>query len=100
VLAALLVGFDVWLCAYHWADMVGNLEAQFVIITPAFVVQHVLFKRHVDARHDETTERLDAQDETLAEQRQQVGELHRFHVRGELPERELRPWLHDEPPTT
>ena len=30
-------------------------------------------------------------------QQQQVGELHAFHVEGRLPEREVRPWLHDKP---
>ena len=33
VLAALLLALDVYLLAYRWADVAGNIEAQFIIST-------------------------------------------------------------------
>jgi hypothetical protein len=104
VLAALLVGLDVYFLGWRLAEVQGNVEAQFIIVTPAFLISHLAHKRRQDrqhaermqaddARHLETRRRLEAMD-------RRVTELHDFHVRGKLPERELRPWLHDEPPTT
>ena len=63
--ALLLVALDVYLIAYHWADVGGNVEAQFIIVTPQFVALHVLSKRRADRHHAETQARLDAQDQAL-----------------------------------
>lgn len=76
ILAALLVALDAYLLLYRWQDVGGNIEAQLVIITPAFLLQHVALRRHVDRRHAETTERLDAQDEALAAAHAKVADLH------------------------
>lgn len=74
--ALLLVALDAYLIGWRWADIAGNVEAQFVIITPAFLLQHFALRRHVDRRHAETAQRLDAQDEALAEAHAKVTELH------------------------
>lgn len=74
--AALLVALDAYLLLYRWNDVAGNIEAQFVITTPAFLLQHLALKRHVDRRHAETAQRLDAQDEALAAAHAKVTELH------------------------
>jgi hypothetical protein len=47
-----------YLVVYRWADVAGNLEAQVVITTPAFVAHHLLIRRHVDRRHAETRDAL------------------------------------------
>lgn len=101
VLAVLLVALDVYLVGWRWSDVAGNIEAQFVIVTPAFVAHHVLMRRHADRLHAQRLEEDHArhleQRHLLAAVREQVGELHDFHVRGKLPDRELRPWLYDDP---
>jgi membrane protein implicated in regulation of membrane protease activity len=74
--ALLLVALDAYLLLYRWNDVAGNIEAQFVIITPAFLLQHLALKRHVDRRHTETAQRLDAQDEALAAAHAKVTALH------------------------
>lgn len=71
--ALLLVALDVYLIGWRWNDVAGNVEAQFVIITPAFLLQHFALKQHVDKRHAETEQRLDAQDQALAK----VDDIHR-----------------------
>jgi membrane protein implicated in regulation of membrane protease activity len=76
VAALLLVALDAYLLLYRWSDVGGNIEAQFVIITPAFLLQHLALRRHVDRRHAETAQRLDAQDEALAANRAKVADLH------------------------
>lgn len=65
LLAALLLALDVYLLGWRWADVAGNVEAQFIIITPAFIAQHIALRRHVDRRHAEVHQRLDAQDHAL-----------------------------------
>lgn len=75
-LAVLLVALDAYLLLYRWGDVAGNIEAQFVIITPAFLLQHLALRRHVDRRHAEVHQRLDAQDQALAAAHQQVADLH------------------------
>lgn len=75
-LAALLLCLDAYLLLYRWNDVAGNIEAQFVIITPAFLLQHLALKRHVDRRHAEVHQRLDAQDEALAAAHAKVTDLH------------------------
>jgi membrane protein implicated in regulation of membrane protease activity len=76
LLAALLLALDVYLVAWRWSDVGGNIEAQFVIVTPAFLLQHLALRRHVDKRHAQTEQRLDAQDEALAAAHTKVAELH------------------------
>jgi hypothetical protein len=101
LLAAALLALDVWLCLYRWSDMVGNLEAQVVIVTPAFLLHHVLMRRHVDRKEEarkeeERARHLEQRTREQAMERK-LTELHDFHVRGKLPDRELRPWLHSDP---
>lgn len=74
--AVLLVALDAYLLLYRWNDVAGNVEAQFIIITPAFLLQHLALRRHVDKRHAEVHQRLDAQDEALAAAHAKVAELH------------------------
>ncbi len=72
LLAALLLALDVYLLAWRWADVAGNIEAQFVIITPAFLLKHLADRRNrrrhqaeLHCRLDEVHQRLDAQDAAL-----------------------------------
>lgn len=65
VLALLLVALDVYLVGWRWADVGGNVEAQFIISTPGFVALHVLSKRRAERHHAQTQQRLDKQDEAL-----------------------------------
>lgn len=65
LLAGPLVTLDVYLIGWRWADVGGNVEAQFIIVTPAFLIQHAALRRHVDRRHAELHRRLDAQDAAL-----------------------------------
>jgi membrane protein implicated in regulation of membrane protease activity len=94
LLVAALVALDVYLIRWHWSDVAGNVEAQFILVTPAFIAHHLLLRRHLDRRHAETSGRLAAQDEAMATAHEQLAELHAFHVEGRLPDREVRPWLH------
>ena len=64
--ALLLLVLDVYLIGWRWNDVAGNVEAQFVIVTPAFLAHHIATKRRADRQHAETQARLDAQDQALA----------------------------------
>ena len=66
ILSVLLVTLDVYLVGWRWADVGGNIEAQFVIVTPGFIALHVLSRRRAERHHAETQARLDAQDQALA----------------------------------
>ena len=76
LVALLLVALDVYLVGWRWNDIAGNVEAQFIIVTPAFLAHHLATKRRQDRQHAETQARLDAQDEALAEAHAKVTELH------------------------
>lgn len=99
LMVAVVVGLlvlDSYLCTFHWSDMVGNIEAQFVIVTPAFVGQHVALRRRADRQHAEQVGRQEAQASELAAHRAEmatvaskVGELHDFHLHMKLPDREV-----------
>ncbi len=72
LLAVLLVALDVYLLAWRWADVGGNVEAEAIIITPAFLIKHVADRRErrrhqaeLHCRLDEVHQRLDAQDAAL-----------------------------------
>lgn len=84
--ALVLLVLDAYLLLFRWTDVAGNIEAQFVIVTPAFIAHHVLTRRHLERLHAETRDRLDAQDDALATAHKQVGELHALHLHGEWPE--------------
>ena len=84
LLGLLLVALDVYLVGWRWNDVAGNIEAQFVIITPAFLLQHLALRRHVDRRNAETEQRLGR---PVAETHAQVAELHALHIEGRLPDR-------------
>ena len=93
-----LLALDVYLCKYRWNDMLGNLEAQVVIITPAFVVSHVLHKRRSDRQHAERMAAHDANAAELAAHREEmkavvekVGEMHELSIEGRLPARIVKP---------
>ena len=53
LVALVLVGLDVYLLGWRLADVQGNVEAQFIIVTPAFLVSHVLHRRRADRQHAE-----------------------------------------------
>lgn len=53
LLAVLLIGLDVYLLGWRLSDVQGNVEAQFIIVTPAFLVSHVLHRRRADRQHAE-----------------------------------------------
>lgn len=74
--ALLLVALDAYLLAWQWPLVGGNVLAQIIIVTPAFIAQHFALKWHVDRRHAQTEQRLDAQDKTLAAAHAKVDELH------------------------
>lgn len=61
----LLVALDVYLLGWQWPLVGGNVLAQIIIVTPAFIAQHIALKLHVDKRHAEIHQRLTAQDEAL-----------------------------------
>ena len=86
VAASLLAALDAYLLLFRWADVAGNVEAQFILVTPAFVAHHVLTRRYLDHMHAETQQRLDAQDAAMKAAHKQVGELHALHIHGEWPE--------------
>ena len=114
--ALLLVAYDVYLLTCRLSEVQGNVEAQFIIITPMFIAQHLLSRR----QHAQTQDRLDAQDAAqaahaaelaahradLAEHRKdlavvakEVGEIHDVHVNGRLPKRIVRPYSGEAPAT-
>lgn len=72
VLSVLLIALDVYLVGWRWSDVGGNVEAQFIIVTPAFLVHHLVTKHRQDRQHAETQARLDAQDQALAELHQRL----------------------------
>lgn len=72
----LLVVLDVYLIGWRWADVGGNVEAQFIISTPQFIALHLLSKRRAERHQAEFHARIDAQDETLAAAHRQVAEIH------------------------
>jgi hypothetical protein len=51
LLAALLVAFDAYLLLFRRGDVLGNVEAQFIITTPGFIVSHVLHARRAERHH-------------------------------------------------
>ncbi|NUP47565.1 MAG: hypothetical protein HOW97_09680 [Catenulispora sp.] len=53
-----LVALSYYLVAYRWTDVAGNLEAQVVIVTPAFAVHHVLIRRHTARLHEQTQQAI------------------------------------------
>lgn len=58
--AAALATLDVWLCLFRMGDMLGNLEAQAVIILPGFVVSHIVGERR-HRRAEQAAERRHAE---------------------------------------
>lgn len=53
LVAAGLVALDVYLIGWRLGDVLGNVEAQFIIVTPGFLVSHWLHKRRADRQHAE-----------------------------------------------
>lgn len=53
LLALLLVAMDVYFLVWRRGEVLGNVEAQFIIVTPGFVVSHLLHKRRADRQHAE-----------------------------------------------
>jgi 4-amino-4-deoxy-L-arabinose transferase-like glycosyltransferase len=97
VVAALVV-FDLYLLIYRLSDVQGNVEAQFIIVAPAFLAKHWADVRHRNAQHAEVMARQDAHDAELAAHRAElatvarhVADLHELHVEGRLPKRMVRP---------
>jgi membrane protein implicated in regulation of membrane protease activity len=68
----LLMALDVYLVGWRWSDVGGNVEAQFIIVTPQFIALHLLSKRRAERHQAETQGRLDAQDHALAELHQRL----------------------------
>lgn len=58
VAAVALLALDAYLLIWQWKAVGGNVEAQFILITPAFIAQHFALRRHVDRRHAQTHARL------------------------------------------
>lgn len=85
-LTAALVGLDVYFLGWRLAEVQGNVEAQFIIVTPAFIVQHLLMRRRVDRQHAETARRLDELHDKHDETAAKVHQLHALHIHGEWPE--------------
>ncbi|MDJ0345235.1 hypothetical protein QMK19_03765 [Streptomyces sp. H10-C2] len=57
-----LVALSYYLVAYRWDEVGGNIEAQVVIITPAFAVHHLLIRRRADRQHAQTVAAIGAAD--------------------------------------
>lgn len=76
MIGLLLVALDVYLVGWRWNDVAGNVEAQFIIVTPAFLAHHLAARRRQDQLHAETQARLDAQDEALAAAHAKVAAIH------------------------
>jgi hypothetical protein len=96
--AITLLAMDLYFLIWRTAEVQGNVEAQFIIVTPAFVVSHVLHRREAAKHHAEQVGRAEAHAAELAAHRQEfavvadkVRELHDFHIGFKLPDRELRP---------
>jgi hypothetical protein len=95
---AALLALDLYLLVWRTAEVMGNCEAQVIIVTPAFVISHLLHRRDANRHHDEQVRRAEAQAAELAAHRREmaavaekVRELHDFHIGFKLPDRELRP---------
>lgn len=102
LLTAVLVAYDVYLLGWRLAEVQGNVEAQFVIITPAFVISHVLRRRRADAQHGELMAAHATAAAAVEEHRNEmaatiarVRELHEFQLHMRLPERPVQ-----DPPST
>lgn len=102
VLVAAAVAASAWLLVGYWSSIWPNLAASLIWGTPALVTHHLLIRRHVDRRHEERLQEQHAQHlenrARLDAMAKKVGELHDFHVRGVLPDHQLRPWLHPDEP--
>lgn len=97
-LLAALVAYDVYLLVARLAEVQGNVEAQFIIVTPSVIASHLLARHRQDRQHDERMAahaelvgRQEAHASELAGMAAKVGELHDFHIGFKLPDRELRP---------
>ncbi len=101
LVGVLLVAYDFYLLRYRLSDVQGNVEAQFIIITPMFLLKHWSDVRRARRDRAEVHARLDAQDEAMAETHRKVGELHALHVGGQAPRspRRYRPYSGDPPST-
>lgn len=98
-----LLAYDVYLLVARLTEVQGNVEAQFIIITPGLIASHLLARHRQDRQHDERMDahaelvgRQEAHSAELAAHRQEmaavaekVGELHDFHLHMKLPDREL-----------
>lgn len=52
-LIAALVMLDFLLLLFQWGNVLGNCEAQFLIVTPQVLASHLLHQRAADRRHAE-----------------------------------------------
>lgn len=91
--AVALLALDVYFLVWRTAEVQGNVEAQVIIVTPAFVISHLVHRRRADRHHAEQVGRQEAQAAELAAHRQemaavvaQVGEIHALHLHGAWPE--------------
>jgi len=90
VVAALLA-LDLYLLVWRTSEVLGNCEAQVIIVTPAFVISHVLHRRDAARHHAEQVGRAEAHAAELATVAAKVGELHDLSIEGHLPARILKP---------
>jgi hypothetical protein len=88
-----LVALDVYFLGWRLNEVLGNVEAQFIIVTPAFVVSHLLHKRRSDRQHADQVGRQEAHAVELAAHRrdmatvaEKVAEIHALHLHGTWPE--------------
>lgn len=95
---AALAGYDAYLLLCRLPEVQGNIEAQFVIITPGFLLSHLALRHQANVQHDERMDAHRATDVQLAEHRTEmaavitkVDELHGLSIEGHLPERILKP---------
>jgi phosphatidylserine/phosphatidylglycerophosphate/cardiolipin synthase-like enzyme len=93
-----LLAYDVYLLVARLAEVQGNVEAQFIIVTPGLIASHLLARHRQDRQHDERMDahaelvgRQEAHSAELAAHRQEmaavaekVGELHDFHPPSEV----------------
>lgn len=91
ILIASALVVDVILLWLQFAQVIGNLEAEVILGSWQFIGLGAWTKRRLDRHHDAVHERLAAQDRKLDETHARVGELHDFHIKGRLPDSELRP---------
>lgn len=89
--AAALLALDLYLLVWRTSEVLGNCEAQVIIVTPAFVISHVLHRRDAARHHREQVGRAEAHAAKLAAVTRKVGELHDWHLRGILPPDVLKP---------